>query len=146
MGKRFVKDFSIIIILVFFYNIYVLTLTGSWQYLNINKVIGYSVLGIGIAIPMYLVYLLTYRVFRSKILFLSVSILCWLSFPFWSYILIRQDSDLTYNIGGKPIYLDGKMTTFGYFYKLQSPFFFLVIMSIFILAAQALKFNNKKGE
>ncbi len=138
------QDALVIALMIALYNLCFAVAYDTLRYINEYKIVWAFITGVFAFIPMYAILWITLRKIKSQLLFCAASWIAWVIYPVLLLINNNPESNLTYKIGGKPIYLEGDLTLYGFFYKLQNPFFFLALYATVILAFHAYKNINSK--
>ncbi len=145
-AKPYMKDAIAIAAMIVLYNVCIFIAYDTLRYINEYKVIWALMGGVVVFVPMYAILWITLRKIKSQMLFCAVSWIAWAIYPLILLLNNNPDSNLTYKIGGKAVYLEGDLTLYGFFYKLQNPFFFLALYATAILFSNAYKnVTNKLG-
>lgn len=82
----------------------------------------------------------TLTIIKSTGLFLLCSILVTFASPLFS--AIGGSPDLNYSLGGNAIWLDGRLTTYGFISKATSPFLILLVFALFKHVKKLFAKNN----
>ncbi len=138
------KDFWLAAFLfISLYNFCLFIFIGAFQYINLMKIIWILGTSFFASVPVSLIAYYTLKIKRSFFFFFLFSVILWLIWPF-SGMLLNIGSDLNYNIGGKPIYINGDLTYYGYINGLKSSFLVPVIWSSILMMQEIIQ-KIKKG-